>query len=387
MKVAFLGCGYVADFYMATITNYKTIELVGVFDKDKKRLEQFCSYYNLPLFKSFDDLKKFKNLDLVINLTNPRDHYHTTKEIFNCGKHVYLEKPIAMTYKQAKNLFNLAKRKNLYFGCAPCSYLSNTAQTLHEALKNNIIGDVKLIIAKFDAGMTHKQSLNTWVSKSGAPWPAKDEFEVGCTYEHAGYFLTWLAHFFGPAKFVSSFSSIQIPNKGINLDVKTPDYSSGIIKYSKNIVANVSCSIIAPLDRSISIVGSRGTLYVRDIRDDNSPVYVTQNPGNKIFNALEYRFNYWVNKFENLFNYIPWNWGLNWRFKKKYKSKYTDKNISSGSYKPVDFCKGINDLINAIETNTKPKVSSEIGVHVNEIIEVLQYPERFNGSKKIKSKF
>ena len=38
--------------------------------------------------------------------------------------------------------------------------------------------------ACYDVAMTHKQDYLSWVSPSGAKWPAKDEFEVGCTYEH-----------------------------------------------------------------------------------------------------------------------------------------------------------------------------------------------------------
>jgi hypothetical protein len=43
-----------------------------------------------------------------------------------------------------------------------------------------------------------------WRNESGVPWPARDEFEIGCTYEHAGYVLTWLCDFFGPARAVTS---------------------------------------------------------------------------------------------------------------------------------------------------------------------------------------
>ena len=43
--------------------------------------------------------------------------------------------------------------------------------------------------------MTHKLNLSSWKNPSGAYWPALDEFKTGCTYEHAGYFLTWLHSF------------------------------------------------------------------------------------------------------------------------------------------------------------------------------------------------
>ena len=42
-----------------------------------------------------------------------------------------------------------------------------------------------------------------WASASGAPWPHRDEFK-GVTLEHAGYLLTWLVAFFGPARACST---------------------------------------------------------------------------------------------------------------------------------------------------------------------------------------
>ena len=69
---------------------------------------------------------------------------------------------------------------------------------------------MKLVYVAYETAMTHLQSYDAWVSPSGAKWPAKDEFEIGCTYEHAGYFLTWLAMFFGSAISVSAFSACQI---------------------------------------------------------------------------------------------------------------------------------------------------------------------------------
>ena len=53
MNVAFVGCGFVADFYMNTIKRYNQISLKKVYDKDKKRLKQFSDYYGLKIAKKF----------------------------------------------------------------------------------------------------------------------------------------------------------------------------------------------------------------------------------------------------------------------------------------------------------------------------------------------
>ena len=205
MKTAIIGCGFVADFYMSTIKHYSQLDLTKVYDKDKG-LKQFSTFYKISTAKNFDEILKDKNIELILNLTNPREHYKINKQCLENNKHVYSEKPLSMTYKDAKKLYYLAKRKNLILASAPSSLLSLTARSLNKYINDKKIGDVKLIYANFDANMTHKLKPSLWRSKSGKYWPALDEFETGCTYQHAGYILTWLYNFFGPATKVTSFA-------------------------------------------------------------------------------------------------------------------------------------------------------------------------------------
>ena len=66
---------------------------------------------------------------------------------------------------------------------------------------------------------------------------ANDEFEVGCTYEHAGYILTWLGRIFwsGSARHVVRFDAAF--DKGVPADGMAPDFSVGCIEYAERVVA------------------------------------------------------------------------------------------------------------------------------------------------------
>ena len=386
MKIAFIGCGFVADFYMQTLKYYPHLELVTVFDRNPKRLKQFSNYYNINYAKNIDEILLNDEIKLVLNLTNPREHFNIIKKCLLKGKNVYSEKPLAMDYEEAKYLYQLAKKNKLKLVSAPSSVLSLTAQTIRSALEKKTIGDVKLVYANFDAGMTHKMKLTKWKSVSGALWPALDEFETGCTYQHAGYFLTWLFEYFGEAYKVTSFAKCIFPEKGVGVKISTPDFSVGCIEYKK-VIAKVTLSVVAPLDRSLTIIGDKGVLYVPDIRNDQSPVYVKNIPPNKFESALEYRVNHFKLKLENLINWFPWSWGAQFRLYKKYPFINQISNKSSGRFKPVDFCNGPSELVMSINENRECRLSSRMALNVNEIIEVLQYPDRFKGSKTLLSPF
>ena len=123
-------------------------------------------------------------------------------------------------------------------------------------------------------------------------------FETGCI-STCGHILTWLYNFFGPATKVTSFAKCLFNDKDVSKKITTPDFSIGCVEYG-NIVARVTNSIIAPLDRSLTLIGSEGILYVPDIRNDNCPIYYKKTPPGDLENALEYRINHFKLKLENL---------------------------------------------------------------------------------------
>ncbi len=173
-------------------------------------------------------------------------------------------------------MVELADRRGLHLSSAPCNVLGETAQTVWKALRVHAIGPVRLAYAEMDDGLVHRMRYRHWKSELGVPWPWKDEFEVGCTLEHAGYYITWLAAFFGPAESVTAFSSCQVPEKetDVPLDVTAPDFSVAAIRFRNGVVARLTCSVIAPHDRRLRIFGDDGVLSVADCWNDRSPVYL-----------------------------------------------------------------------------------------------------------------
>ena len=159
------------------------------------RLNAFHEYYGIRRYAALDEILNDSSVEMILNLTNPRSHFELTRACLLAGKHVYSEKPLAISSVQAAELVELAKQQGLRVATAPCSMLGETCQTMWRALKDRMIGPVRLVYASFDDGMVHRMNPTRWRSASGAPWPAKDEFETGCTYEHAAYVLSWLAAF------------------------------------------------------------------------------------------------------------------------------------------------------------------------------------------------
>ena len=345
MRIAIVGCGFVADYYMKTLPGHPELQVTGVYDRSRLRCAQFASYHNVPTYRSLEEVLADARVDIVLNLTNPRSHYEVSRACLLGGKHVYSEKPLAMKLDEARELVELAEERKLLISSAPCSLLGETAQSVWKAIREDAIGKVRLVYAEMDEGMVFRMPYKKWTSESGAPWPYKDEFEVGTTIEHAGYVVSWMPAIFGPALTITGFSTCLFPDKetDVPLDVISPDFAVACIRFASGIVARLTCSLVASHDHSLRVVGDRGELSVRDTWYYAAPISIRR----------------WVN-FRGRHIEIPW--------RKKYPLAAKGVRYHYRGTQQMDFARGVAELAAAVTEQRPNRLSARYSLHVNEIV-------------------
>ncbi len=371
-RIALVGCGFVADYYVGTLPAHPELEIAGVMDCDAERSTHFAAYYKLPLYSSLDDVLKDPSISIVVNLTNPRSHYEVSRRCLEAGKHVYSEKPLALQLSEAEQLVDLAQRKGLQLSSAPGSVLSETAQTIWQALRQNQIGKVLMVRAELDDGFLAATRYRQWKSKSGTPWPWKDELTVGCTLEHAGYYLTWLAAFFGRAESVTAFSSWDRREKWVADGVEDPgpDFSVACVRYESGVVARLTCNIVAPLDRRLTIIGEEGILRIGDSWDYRCPVYIQKR---NFVSRVAHRY--------PLLSKLPLVGG------RKYPLLTgTGANRYRQAHK-MDFARGVAELAEAIAGGRECRLSAQFCLHVNELVLAINNAGDDGATYRVRSSF
>lgn len=358
--IAIVGCGYVADAYRYCLPLHRSeLTLAGVHDRDPQRLQAFSRHWGDRAFSSLEELLDDPACDIVVNLTDPHSHEAVTRAALAAGKHVYSEKPAAMTAAQARSLADIADAAGLQLAAAPCNFLGEAVQTAWAAIRAGTIGKVRLVYAELDDGMVHRAAYSGWLSASGKPWPARHEFEIGCTFEHAGYALGPLMAMFGPVKSVSAFSALVVPDKQTipPLENPAPDFSCGCIEMENGVVARITNSIVAPYDHRFRIIGDEGTIEIRELWDYASPVVLTRPGSGRIGRLVERRW--------------PALAGRRLAHVRK-------PPLKGGRGRPtMDFMRGVADLAAAISEDRPPKLDASLAVHVTEVTEMLQHPNRF----------
>jgi predicted dehydrogenase len=366
MNIAIVGCGFVADFYLLTLQQHPELKVLGVHDRIRERMDNLARVYGLATYATLDALLADERVELVLNLTNPRDHYEISDAALDAGKHVYSEKPLAMEMADAKKLVDKARSRGLLISGAPCSILGETAQALWKAVRENRMGPVRLVYAEMDDGMVHRMPYRKWVSVSGIPWPYKDEFEIGCTLEHAGYYLNWLAAMFGPAERVTTFASTQIPDKvpGETLNMVSPDFSVAGIQFRSGVVARLTCGLVAPHDHGLRIVGDEGVMGTDECWNYRAPAYERR--------MVSIRRKTFLNPFKKRIA-LP-------------DSPYPKPKSKAGA-QSMDFARGPAEMAASLREKRACRLSPEFTLHINELALAIHHAPRDGAEHRMTTTF
>ncbi len=365
VKIGIVGCGFVSEYYMRTMHLYQQVELVAVTDLNQARAKKFADHFKVKWSKDIDDLLD-EDIELVINLTDPENHFEVSKAILMANKHLYSEKPLTLSLEDAKTLEQIAKQNGVFLSGAPCTILGPSAQTLKNAIETGKIGKALLVHVEMDDGPIYLMNPDTWRTPLGVPWPYESEFHLGSSFEHLGYPLSWIVSMFGSVTETVASSHCLVPNKMEGLPSFTgTDYSVAILKHKSGVVSRLTCGIVAPMNRGITITGEKGSLYVEDIWDNNAPVWFQSNSSFKLKAARK--------KYITRFGITRFVFGLNKKrlpMIKKSKAAFKGKNNVN-----MDYMLGIADLCDAILKNRNPVLSSDLIMHINELTLAINYPK------------
>ena len=279
-KVGLIGCGHIAETYFRAhkyFNNFKIIKCADILNSASKKCALKYGIENL----SVNEILKDKEIEIILNLTIPKAHYEVAKKALLHNKHVYSEKPMAINLKDGKELLKLAKKRKLYIGNAPDTFLGGGNQKSKELLEKNLIGKINLGNAIFAFPGVQSYHPNP------EPWFAQKE--GGPVIDMGPYYLTALVNLLGPAKEVSGSMMRGVkkriigigPKKGKKFKVNCPTtYLSTIVFKNKTIIRlTLSFDVIAHQRNHIEFYGNKGSLIVPDPNMFGGSVYTCKKLG------------------------------------------------------------------------------------------------------------
>ncbi len=279
LRVGLIGCGNISGEYMQTLSGASLARVTACADKETSRAQDFARRYGISAF-STQDLLAHPEIDLVLNLTPPLAHFDVTLAALQAGKHVYSEKPLALTFEQGKTLLETARQKGVLLACAPDTFLGSGIQTCRQAIADGKIGDPVAACA-FMTCHGHED------------WhPAPDFYYQpggGPLFDMGPYYLTALVHLLGPIRRVSAFARASFPTRTVTsvpgqmrtLEVQVNTHYTASLEFASGALATLimSFDIWQTSLPYLEIYGSAGTLACPDPNTFDGPVHVTNAQG------------------------------------------------------------------------------------------------------------
>ena len=362
-KVGLIGCGHIAETYFRAHKYFNNFKIIKCADINNYASKKCAKTYGIKAL-SVNDLLKDNEVEIILNLTIPKAHYIVAKKSLLNNKHIYSEKPMAINTKDGLELLKLAKRKKLYIGNAPDTFLGGGNQKAKELVEKKIIGKINLGNAIFAFPGVQSYHPNP------EPWFAKKE--GGPVIDMGPYYLTALVNLLGPAKEVSGSlmkgvkkRTIGIgPRKGKKFKVECPTtYLSTIVFENGSIIRlTLSFDVIAHNRNHIELYGNKGSLIVPDPNMFGGSVFTCKKIGDK---WKEYKT-------------IKMPLG---KINIRTQSARANESPTNANYRGI----GLAEMAYCIENKKLNRCNGELSYHVLDIIQSTMKASKTGKKQKIKS--
>ncbi len=153
LKVGVVGCGGIGLRHSRAYQSHPEAELICVCDMVKEKAEARAREMGVKAYFSVKEmLDAEKDLDVVGVITADNLHFVPTMEALEAGKHVLVEKPLSLDIREAEQMVEKARQKNVQLAINYNRRFSKTYLEAKKYIENGTVGDIAYIIMKLAQG-------------------------------------------------------------------------------------------------------------------------------------------------------------------------------------------------------------------------------------------
>ncbi len=272
--IGIVGCGAISGIYLENLTRrFRDARVVACADLVMERAKAAAAKHGVARACTVDELLADREVQIVLNLTIPKVHASVSLAALAAGKHVYLEKPLAVTRADGARVLKAARKAGRRVGGAPDTFLGAGIQTCRKLLDEGAIGR--------PVGATAFM-----VCHGHEGWHPDPEFYYqaggGPMLDMGPYYLTALVTLLGPIARVAGSTRMSFPERTITSDpkrirtvkVEVPTHVAGVLDFTSGAVATIitSFDVWGAHLPTIEIYGTEGSLAVPDPNSFGGPV-------------------------------------------------------------------------------------------------------------------
>ncbi len=245
--------------HIPAIQESKNGEVVAISSRDPEKAKAEAERLGIPRhYGSYDEVIADPEVDAVVNPLPNTMHHEWTIKAANAGKHVMCEKPIAMTVQEAREMHDAAEANSVQLAEAFTHRLNAQMRFVRESVANGLIGEVTEVNGRFGS---YLQDVDTNIR-------ANPDLGGGSLWDRGSYPLSAI-------RFILDAEPLSV--YAVRRDSLERDIDStivGIFRFPDNVVGTVSSSLEQTRTNRVYVVGSRGTITLTHMFEEDAPVIV-----------------------------------------------------------------------------------------------------------------
>lgn len=250
-----IGPGSIAKAFRDGVAQAEHGELVAIATRNPDKPGLAEEFPGARILKGYDALLADKDVDAIYIAVPHTGHAEWAIKAAEAGKHVLVEKPLALSAHEEDAVFHAHKKAGTFAGEAFMYRLHPQTAKIIELIKAGTIGDVRMIQSSFGFNMGSFKAEHRLFASALAGGGIMD---VGCYPVSMSRLIAGVANGKAFADPVKVAGAAKLNAEG------TDDYAAAVLTFENGIVAQVSCAVMANLDNVLRIHGSEGRIEVPD---------------------------------------------------------------------------------------------------------------------------
>lgn len=251
-KFGIIGCGRISKNHIESIRAIPGAQLTAAADPNVESFEKIKDYDGCKTYQNYHDLLRNPEVDIVNICTPSGFHARIAIDAMEAGKHVIVEKPMAMSLHEANAMIATAQKTRCKLAVVHQNRFNKPVAKLRKAVEANQFGT-----------MTHGSAVIRWNRNDQyyamAPWRGTWEQDGGCLMNQSIHNIDLLQWMMGPVESVFAHTATNLRKiEGEDVAVAVLKFASGAL----GIIEATTTIYPTNLEETLNIFGSKGTVVL-----------------------------------------------------------------------------------------------------------------------------
>jgi predicted dehydrogenase len=243
LRTAIVGLGWWGKTLVKAARDFGApIQFVRGVSLEPDTVRDFAAEQNIALGTSLDEVLADRDVQAVILATPHSKHPEQVKAVAEAGKHLYCEKPFALSKAQAVAMLEACKRAGIVLGVGHHFRLMPSMRVLAELKEKGAFGTIMQVEGNYSHDWLANYPRDSWRMQA-------DESRAGGMTGMGIHVLDCFRDMAGPMKRIAALSKARV------LDVPSGDTTAALIEFESGATGTLGTTIKTPFDWRIAIYG------------------------------------------------------------------------------------------------------------------------------------